>query len=193
MVILIGKLRIGLLSMIPNLTPILITLGIFSYTAFRIYRFFRLTKPYPVKHWGKRFAVMMSVAFGQTKIFRRPVLGLMHALVWWGFIVILIGSIEMIIDGLTGTERILSFLGPVYDVIVGLGDVFAFVILVLILAFLFRRLFLHVKRFAGTEMKHVSHMDANIALSLIGLLMTIVVFARFIAILPAPTSKDELE
>ncbi len=150
---------------------VLITLGIFSYTAFRIYRFFRLTKPYPVKHWGKRFAVMMSVAFGQTKIFRRPVLGLMHALVWWGFIVILIGSIEMIIDGLTGTERILSFLGPVYDVIVGLGDVFAFVILVLILAFLFRRLFLHVKRFAGTEMKHVSHMDANIALSLIGLLM----------------------
>ena len=150
---------------------ILITLGIFSYTILRIFRFFKLTKPYPVKDWGKRFMVMMEVAFGQTKIFRLPVLGLMHALVWWGFIVILIGSVEMIIDGLAGTERALSVLGPLYDIIFGLGDVFAFIILIMIFAFLFRRLFLHVRRFSGAEMKHKSHMDANVALTLIGLLM----------------------
>ena len=100
---------------------ILITLGIFSFTAYRVFQLFRLTRPFPVKNWGKRFMVMMTVAVGQTKIFRRPVLGLMHALVWWGFIVILIGSIEMIIDGLFGTERALGVLGPVYDVIFGLG------------------------------------------------------------------------
>jgi Fe-S oxidoreductase len=150
---------------------ILITLGIFSFTIYRVFRFFKLTKPYPVKDWGKRFIVMMEVAFGQTKIFRRPVLGLMHALVWWGFIVILIGSVEMIIDGLVGTERVLAVLGPVYDIIFGLGDIFAFIILIMIFAFLFRRLFMHVKRFSGVEMKHKSHLDANIALSLIGLLM----------------------
>ncbi|MEN8225111.1 MAG: heterodisulfide reductase-related iron-sulfur binding cluster [Bacteroidota bacterium] len=150
---------------------ILITLGVFSYTAFRVFRLFKLTKPFPVKDWGKRFIVMMKVAFGQTKIFRRPVLGFMHALVWWGFIVILIGSIEMIIDGLAGTERVLSSLGIVYDIIFGLGDVFAFVILILIIAFLFRRIFMHIKRFSGVEMKHISHMDANFALTLIGLLM----------------------
>jgi len=150
---------------------ILITLGIFSYTSFRVYQLFRLTKPFPVKDWGKRFLLMMEVAVGQTKIFRRPVLGLMHALVWWGFVVILIGSIEMLIDGLAGTERFLSVLGPVYNIIFGLGDVFAFIILIMIFAFLFRRLFLQVKRFSGIEMKHKSHMDANIALTLIGLLM----------------------
>jgi Fe-S oxidoreductase len=150
---------------------ILITIGIFSYTMFRIFRFFKLTKSYPIGQWGKRFGVMMKVAFGQTKIFRLPVIGLMHALVWWGFIVILIGSIEMIIDGLAGTERILTVLGPVYDVIFGLGDIFAFIIFVLILAFLFRRIFMHIKRFSGVEMKHKSHLDANIALTLIGLLM----------------------
>jgi Fe-S oxidoreductase len=150
---------------------IMLTLGVFSFTAYRVFRFFKLTKPYPVKNWGKRFMVMMEVAVGQTKIFRRPVLGLMHALVWWGFIVILIGSIEMIIDGLAGTERVLAILGPVYDIITSLGDVFALIILLLIFAFLFRRLFMHVKRFSGTEMKHKSHMDANIALSLIALLM----------------------
>jgi Fe-S oxidoreductase len=150
---------------------ILITLGIFSFTIYRVFRFFKLTKPYPVKDWGKRFIVMMEVAFGQTKIFRRPVLGLMHALVWWGFIVIVIGSVEMIIDGLVGTERVLAVLGPVYDIIFGLGDIFAFIILIMIFAFLFRRLFMQVKRFSGVEMKHKSHLDANIALSLIGLLM----------------------
>jgi hypothetical protein len=72
---------------------ILITLGIFTYTMLRVFRYFKLTKPFPVGNWGKRFGVMMKVAFGQTKIFRMPILGLMHALVWWGFIVILIGSI----------------------------------------------------------------------------------------------------
>jgi len=150
---------------------IIITLGIFSFTSWRIFRYFSLTKPFPVKNWGKRFMVMITVAFGQTKIFRRPVLGFMHALVWWGFIVILIGSIEMIIDGLFGTERVLGVLGPVYDIITGLGDIFGFIILLIIIAFLFRRLFLHIKRYAGVEMTHKSHLDANIALSLIGLLM----------------------
>ncbi len=150
---------------------ILVTLGIFSFTMFRVFQLLKLTKPFPVKNWGKRFGVMIKVAFGQTKIFRRPVLGFMHALVWWGFIVILIGSIEMIIDGLFLTERVLGFLGPIYDIIIALGDVSGFVILIMIIAFLFRRLFLHVKRYSGVEMGHKSHLDANIALTLIGLLM----------------------
>ena len=42
----------------------------------------------------------MEVAFGQTKIFRKPVIGFFHALVFWGFCVIIFGSIEMVIDGL---------------------------------------------------------------------------------------------
>jgi heterodisulfide reductase subunit C/nitrate reductase gamma subunit len=114
---------------------------------------------------------MLKVAIGQTKIFRRPVIGLLHALVFWGFCVILIGSIEMVIDGLTGTEKALRFLGIFYDIIMASGDVFALVIAFAIIVFLVRRLFLNVKRFSGIEMKHISHVDANIALSLILLLM----------------------
>jgi Fe-S oxidoreductase len=172
---------------------ILITLGIFSFTTYRIFRFFKLTKPYPVKDWGKRFMVMMEVAFGQTKIFRQPVLGLMHALVWWGFMVILIGSVEMLIDGLAGTDRALSILGLVYDIIFGLGDVFAFIITIMIFAFLFRRLFMHVKRFSGVEMKHKSHMDANVALTLIGLLMVSLLGMNTFYILYANSSGHAIE
>ncbi len=151
---------------------LLITLGVFTYSVLRLIALFKLTrKGFPVNKLGKRFGEMMKVAIGQTKMFRRPVLGLLHALVFWGFIVILIGSIEMVLDGILGTERILKALGVVYDVIVGAGDVFAFIIAIAIVVFLSRRLFLHVKRFGGIEMSHWNHIDANIALTLILLLM----------------------
>jgi heterodisulfide reductase subunit C/nitrate reductase gamma subunit len=96
---------------------------------------------------------------------------LFHALVFWGFCVIIFGSIEMVIDGLTGTERALKFLGPVYNIIMASGDIFALLVSISIIVFLSRRLFFHIKRFEGIEMKKSSHIDANIALSIILLLM----------------------
>jgi heterodisulfide reductase subunit C len=151
---------------------LLITLGAFTYTISRIVRFFKFTRPaFPIKDFGKRINVMLTVAFGQTKIFRRPVIGLFHALVFWGFCVIIFGSIEMVIDGLTGTERVLKFLGPVYNIIMASGDIFALLVAISIIIFLSRRLFFHIKRFEGIEMKKISHIDATIALSIILLLM----------------------
>jgi heterodisulfide reductase subunit C/nitrate reductase gamma subunit len=151
---------------------LLVTFIGFGLTTRRYIGFFRMTRPaFRVRNIGRRFGVMLEVAFGQTKILRRPVVGLLHAFVFWGFCVILIGSIEMVIDGVSGTEKALSLLGVVYDVIMASGDIFALVIALAILVFLARRLFLHVKRFSGIEMKHISHLDANIALTLILLLM----------------------
>ena len=150
----------------------LLTLGVFALTVNRLIKFFRFTKPaFAVKDFRKRFIIMIKVALGQTKIFRKPVLGLFHALVFWGFCIILFGSLEMIIDGLTGTERALHILGPVYNVIIASGDIFALLVAVLIIIFLARRLFFHIKRFEGIEMKKKSHLDANVSLSLILLLM----------------------
>ena len=151
---------------------LLITLAVFAYTLNRLIKFFSFTRPaFPIKDPGKRFRLMLRVAFGQTKIFRRPVIGFFHALVFWGFCIILLGSIEMVIDGLAGTERILHVLGPVYSFIVASGDIFAILVTISIIIFLSRRLFMHIKRFEGIEMKRVSHIDANVALSLILLLM----------------------
>jgi heterodisulfide reductase subunit C/nitrate reductase gamma subunit len=151
---------------------LLITLGIFAYTVIRIINFFKFTRPaFPVRNLARRFQIMVNVAFGQTKIFRRPVIGFFHALVFWGFCVILIGSIEMVIDGLSGSERALKILGVVYDVIVASGDVFGLLVTISILIFLSRRLFFHIRRFEGIEMNHITHLDANIALTLILLLM----------------------
>ncbi|MFO8234817.1 MAG: 4Fe-4S dicluster domain-containing protein [Bacteroidales bacterium] len=151
---------------------LLITLAVFAYTVYRLIALFKLTKPaFPVKNFGKRLKITMEVVFGQTKIFRFPLIGFLHALVFWGFCIILIGSIEMVVDGITDTERVFHILGVVYDIIIGAGDVFALIIAVAIIAFLIRRIFLHVQRFQGSEMKRKSHVDANFALSLILLLM----------------------
>lgn len=150
---------------------LLITLGIFAYTMQRLFKYFKFTKKKPLDELGKRFWVMVQVAFFQEKILRKPVIGLMHALVWWGFIVILFGSIEMVIDGLFGYEKIFGFMGGFYNFMMASGDIFAFVITLAVLAFLFRRLFMHIKRFYGPEMKPVSKADANLALTIILVLM----------------------
>jgi heterodisulfide reductase subunit C len=151
---------------------LLVTLGVFAYTINRLVGFFRLTRPaFPVKNIGRRINIMLSVAFGQTRIFRKPVIGFFHALVFWGFCVILLGSIEMVIDGITGTEKVLRVLGPVYDVIMASGDIFALLVGISIIIFLSRRLFFHIRRFEGIEMGRITHIDANIALTIILLLM----------------------
>jgi len=151
---------------------LLLTLGVFAFTVTRIVSYFRLTrKGFPIRDLGKRFGVMMDVAFGQTKIFRRPVIGSLHALVFWGFCVILLGSVEMVIDGLAGTERAFSGLGILYNIIIASGDVFALLVAISIIIFLSRRLFFRIRRFEGVEMKPGTHMDANLALTMILLLM----------------------
>lgn len=160
-----------MIKQIVFIITLFITLGVFFYTMSRIYKFFTFTKPFPVKNWGRRFIVMLKVAFLQSKIFRRPVVGFFHALVFWGFCVILIGSIEIVIDGVFRTEKALSFLGIFYKIITASGDIFAFIIIIAILIFLARRLIFKVKRFEGLEMKPKNHQDAALALSLILLLM----------------------
>jgi Fe-S oxidoreductase len=82
----------------------------------------------------------------------------------------------MIIDGFFGTDRILSFMGPFYDFMIASGDIFALVITIAILAFLFRRIFMHIKRFYGPEMKPISKLDANVALTMILILMVTLQF-----------------
>jgi heterodisulfide reductase subunit C/nitrate reductase gamma subunit len=160
-----------MLKQIVFVAATLITLVIFLITAYRLYRYYKLTLPYSFGRYGKRLMVMMDVAFFQTKIFRRPIVGLMHAIVFWGFCAIVVGTIEIILDGFLGTERILYPLGWFYDLITASGDIFAALIIICILAFLIRRVFMHLKRFNGAEMKKKSHQDANFALSLILLLM----------------------
>ncbi len=158
----------------------IIAFGILTWSFSRIFRIINLLKkPYSIKNVRERLKITLKVVLGQTKIMRFPIIGFMHALVLWGFILILFGSAEMMFDGFLGTpfdhnplnDRAFSILGIIYDIIIAAGDIFAWIILILIIAFLIRRNFLKIKRFQGKEMRHKDHKDASFALFLILLLM----------------------
>ncbi|NQY68156.1 MAG: (Fe-S)-binding protein [Flavobacteriales bacterium] len=147
-------------------------LGLFSYTIMRLISFFKITQGgYVLDNVNERITTTLKVAFGQTKILRKPMIGFLHALVYWGFMVITVGTGEMVVDGMLGTERILGVLGPVYDFITWSGDVFAAIIVVACVIFLARRHIITIKRFSGVEMTKGSTIDATIALLMITFLM----------------------
>ena len=68
---------------------------------------------------SERWKVMTRVALGQSKMVSRPVAGFLHLLIYAGFVIINIEVVEIIIDGIFGTHRVLSFLGPIYSFIIG--------------------------------------------------------------------------
>lgn len=158
------------MSQIVFILTVLIAFGLLFYSFGKYYKVMRKLKPFKIDRIGKRIVKMLDVAIAQTKIFRRFI-GVFHAFVFWGFIIILFGSLEMLIDGVAGTERVFSVFGKVYDVIIGGGDIFAPIIAIAMIIFILRRTIIPVKRFEGTEMKHKNHRDALIALSLILFLM----------------------
>ncbi len=151
---------------------LLATLGVFSYTAIRVIRLFRLTRPaFAVGDIGKRILLTLKVAIAQSRIFRRPFSGVLHALVFWGFCLILFGTIEIVIDGVIGAERSLQILGPFHTFMMAAGDIFALIVAISIVLFLARRVFTNIARFSGEEIKRVSKIDATFALSMIFFLM----------------------
>ena len=120
----------------------------------------------------ERWKKMILVAIGQSKMVIKPVSGLMHIIVYAGFIIINIEVLEIIIDGIFGTHRIFAVpLGGFYDFLIGSFEILAFLVLVAITVFFVRRNFLTIKRFGMREMLGWPKTDANIILIVEVLLM----------------------
>ena len=120
----------------------------------------------------ERWKKMILVAIGQSKMVVKPVSGLMHIIVYAGFIIINIEVLEIIIDGIFGTHRIFAVpLGGFYDFLIGSFEILALLVLVAITVFFVRRNFLTIKRFGMREMLGWPKTDANIILIVEVLLM----------------------
>ena len=121
---------------------------------------------------GERWATMARVAMGQSKMVVRPVAGLMHIVIYAGFILINIEVLEILIDGLFGTHRVFApYLGGLYDFLIGCFEWLALGVLVACVVFLARRNLLPIARFRSPEMKGWPKNDANIILVVEVLLM----------------------
>ena len=111
-----------------------------------------------------RWKVMARVALGQGKMVARPVAGVMHILIYVGFVVINIELLEIVIDGLFGTHRVFAFLGPLYDVLIGTFEVLAALVVLACVVFFVRRNGMAIARFRSPEMGGWPSLDANLIL-----------------------------
>jgi heterodisulfide reductase subunit C len=114
---------------------------------------------------AERLFTMLKVAFGQSKMVKRPLAAILHLFVYVGFVVINLEVLEIIIDGLFGTHRIFAApLGGLYHVLIASFEVLAALVLLGVVAFYARRNIIKLKRFTGTEMTKWPRSDANIIL-----------------------------
>ena len=151
---------------------LLTMLGLFAWTAQKIFAFFKATKPTDrFDNTPTRLMWALKEAIGQTKMFKFTFAGTLHALLFWGFMIITLGTAEMVMDGVLGTDRVLAFLGPVYSAITATGEIFAIIIILSCFIFLGRRYLAPPARFLSKEMKPKSRNDATFILGMILILM----------------------
>ncbi|MBD0778817.1 (Fe-S)-binding protein [Maribacter sp. ANRC-HE7] len=112
----------------------------------------------------QRWKNMFRIALGQTKMVVRPIPGILHILVYVGFIVINLEVLEIILDGLLGTHRLFAGLGVVYNVLIASFEILAFLVIVAVIIFWIRRNIIKIKRFMSPEMKGWPKNDGNMIL-----------------------------
>ena len=122
---------------------------------------------------AQRWNNMFRIALGQTKMVVRPIPGILHIIVYVGFIIINIEVLEIIIDGLFGTHRIFSFFGGFYSFLIGSFEILALLVIVAVVIFWIRRNLIKLRRFLNPEMSGWPKKDGNLILYIELVLMLI--------------------
>jgi Fe-S oxidoreductase len=167
------------------LVILVLAVGLFTFNAQRLWSFARLgVDENRLDHPATRIGNLLAIGIFQRKIFREAVAGAMHATIFWGFMVLTAGTIEILIQGLWrdfGFWRILP--GPIYRLYSLSQDAFAVLVLGAIVFAFYRRLVLHPRRLEGDKLEHT---DALIILGLIGLLMVTLLLTNALTLVADP-------
>ena len=118
---------------------------------------------------GKRIGNVLKVAIGQSKLLRDPIAGAVHAMIFWGFLVLLAAVIESIVEGLIPGGNI-AWLGPIYSVLTISQDIFCVLILIGVLWAFWRRYVQKVPRLQNDD--KAESRDASLILVLIGIIVS---------------------
>jgi heterodisulfide reductase subunit C len=151
--------------MIGQILFLIIVLGaitLFAFNVRKIIRNINLGRPENRSdRKSERLKVMLKVAFGQSKMVKRPIAAVLHFFVYAGFIIINIEVLEIAIDGLFGTHRMFAGVGPLYSFLIGAFEILAIMVFTACVIFLIRRNILKLRRFKGIEMTAWPRSDAN--------------------------------
>ncbi len=167
-----------MLPYIPNIifsTFFIVSVCFFINNVRKLYRNINLGIPINRSDKKKqRWSQMFRIAFGQSKMIDKPIVGLLHIVVYLGFLVINIELLEILTDGFLGTHRIFApYLGSFYNFLIGFFEIFAILVIVSVIVFLIRRNVIKIKRFWSDEMKGWPKNDANLILYIEIVLMTL--------------------
>ena len=146
------------------LIALIVGFGLFFKSTQEIYRNIKLGKKIDRSDQPEvRWKTMGKVALGQSKMVKRPIAGFLHILVYVGFVIINVELIEIIIDGIFGTHRILIdvFGASFYAVFTSVLEIFALLVLIAVVLFFIRRNFYGVKRLNMKELSGWPKNDAN--------------------------------
>ena len=156
------------MSLLPNIIFALVFfsgVGFFLRNISKVKRNIYLGKDVDTSsHTKLRWTNMAKIALGQGKMVRRPISGILHIVVYVGFVIINIEVLEIVIDGLFGTHRIFSTIGPLYGVLIGTFEVLAALVFIAVVIFWLRRNVVKIQRFMKSEMKGWPKLDGNLIL-----------------------------
>lgn len=126
---------------------------------------------------SQRWKNLLLLAFGQKKMFRNPLVAVMHFFVYAGFIIINIEVLEIVLDGITGNHRLFAApLGGLYSFLINAFEVLALLVLAACLIFLVRRNIIKLKRFISKDLDGWPRSDANYILITEVVLMSLFLF-----------------
>ena len=124
-------------------------------------------------HTAQRWLLVLRIAIGQGKMMIRPISGLLHIIVYSGFIIINIELIEIFVDGILGTHRYFGKILPTsfYNFVTGTVDILSFLVLIAVTIFFIRRNITKVPRLNSKDLLGWPHMDGNLILAIEFLMM----------------------
>ncbi len=136
-------------------------LGGMSYLIFQrfslIFQTIRLARPVELSdHSSERFKRIALLAFGQKKMFSKPLVGFFHFLIYIGFVLINIEVLEIVLDGILGTHRLFApFLGSFYSGLMNFFELLAGGVFAACFFFFLRRGVFHTARLQPSNHKEL--------------------------------------
>jgi Fe-S oxidoreductase/nitrate reductase gamma subunit len=162
-------------SSVVFLFVLLLAVAFFSFSAQRLVRYLRLgTAAYRLNDIPRRIWNLVRIGIAQAKILRDPVAGPLHAAVFWGFVILQLGAIEILAQGLLPGFSYASILPrPLHYLFLVSQELTVGAVLVAVVILLYRRIVVRPRRLQGDG---VHSGDAILILSMIGGLMVTLLF-----------------
>lgn len=145
---------------------LILGIGFFSWNVSKIISNIRLGRDLNRSdNKSERWKTMLLVAFGQKKMFSRPIPALLHLMIYAAFVITQIELIEIFVDGLSGEHRIFrASLGGFYTFMISFIEILSVLAFIATIIFLSRRNLIKVPRLNMKEMKGWPKMDGNMIL-----------------------------